>query len=195
MWADNVDQWLQKNSIRGGHSPDNFNDKLLSFGLRVVFYISTVGIGYLIVRALRTKESWYYEDIFSKKDGKQDIESPEAKEIINAILEKEMVTFGEGEKALFLIKDQTLKRNGILLTNKRMIYALVKPNFTSVLATDSGQLLISELSKKISSKSGILNMTIIVGKEEIGKLDNSKPNLVNNFLECVRKSLANESFA
>jgi hypothetical protein len=193
MWADSVDQWLEKNSIRGGHSPDDLHGKMVTFAFKLTFYMFTFGLGYLLVRILRSKETWYYSDIFSRKNKTQNIQVPTAKKLVEKILDKEMITLGDDEELLFLIKDQSSKENGILFTSKRMIYNLVKPNLTALVATSSGQIAISDLSKKMGAKAGMVNVIISVNGENIGKLENSKPKIIDDFLGTIRKSVANAS--
>jgi hypothetical protein len=195
MWADSVDQWLEKNAIRGGHSSSDLQGKMFSFAFKICFYMFTMGIGYFLVRILRTKDAWYYEDIYSRKNNHQNIEAPDAKKLTESILEKEMITLGKDEEILFLIKDQSSKNNGILFTSKRMIYNLVKPNFTALVATNSGQMMLADLAKKMNAKPGIISISISANGEEIGKIDNSKPKLINDFLDCIRKSIANAAIA
>lgn len=193
MWADSVDQWLEKNSVRGGHNPNDFFGNMVTFAWKLTFYIFTFGLGYFLVRMFRSKETWYYTDIFSRKNKTQNIQLPRAKKLAEKILEKEMITLGNDEELLFLVKDQNNNDNGILFTNKRMVYNLVKPNFTALIATSSGQISVSDLSKKMSAEAGMVNLVISVNGENIGKLENAKPKIIDEFLGTIRKSIANAS--
>lgn len=199
MWADNVDQWLEENSIKGGNKTGNTAVRLQVgiwvFIMKLMFYFGTFGIGYLIARALRSNEKWYYENISNRKNKICNISNPSEQNVIKSILEAEMITIGNDEEILFLIKNEADKKQGIIFTNKRMVYKIVKPDFTAVIAETSGQIPIDNIGKSISAETAALSVVIKVNGEKVGKILDDRPQFINAFLDTVRKCIVNERIA
>ena len=193
FWITSVDKWLDDNATRGGISNISGVGALYVFAFKLTFYFCTFGIGYLLARALRTKEEFFFELVRSKNHPTQNLEDKSVKKRIECILEKEMITLGADEEVMFLVEDGDDSNCGILLTNSRVIYNLTKPKAITI-STESGQLPISDMANKVQAKL-IAFVTITINGEDIGKLDAAKGQPIEDFLNAVRKAVMNENFA
>jgi len=188
MWQNKVDNWLEENSVRGGISTLAGSYRLL-IGLTVFgLHIGTLGVTYILSRLLRNKNEFYCSTIYSKKNEHQNINSDQAKDRIKKIFDTEMVELKEDEEVLFLIEDETESDAGLVFTNKRMVYKLVKPKAMTIKRV-SGQIPISELRNKQLTADLKVMVTIKINNEPIGKLMNERADIYGNFLDAIRKSI------
>ena len=190
-WANSVDKWLDDNATRGGISNLDTLSRYLSFATKLMLYPTI--IGYFLIRALRTKDEFFFELVRSKNHPTQNLADGSVKKRIETILDKEMITLGGDEEVLFLVEDGEDSNCGVLFTNVRVIYNLTKPK-AMTLSTTSGQLPISEMANKVQAKL-FSTVTITINGEKIGKLVSVKGQPVEDFLNAVRKAVTNENFA
>ena len=189
MWQDNVDNWLDDNSVRGGISTA-YGSARLYFGLiKWCIHIGTFGITYVLWRLVRTKDVFYCETVYSKKNEHQNISSKDAEKRIKKILDAEMIELKKGEEVLFLVEDETDSDNGLVFTNKRLVYRLLKPKAMTITSV-SGQVPLSDIGNKLTADLKV-NVTIKINNEAVGKLMNDRADIYGNFLDAVRKSLQN----
>jgi hypothetical protein len=192
-WVDTVDKWLEDNATRGGISNHAGMGAFYTWIFKVTFYVCTMFIGYFIVRALRTKDEFFFELIRSKNHPTQNLEDESAKKRIDKILSAEMITLSGDEEVLFLIEEGDSNDCGVIFTNSRVIYNLFKPKAITI-STESGQLPISEMANKVQAKLRAF-VTITINGNDIGKLSAEKGKPIEDFLNAVRKAVMNENFA
>lgn len=190
IWADRVDQWLDKNSVKGGHSSIAAPYRLFVFPLmRMCIHVLTLGISLILMRLARDNNLFYSKQIRNRTNPHQNLDDESAKNRIKRIFAEEMVQLGESEKVLFLIEDEQDKDHGMVFTNQRLVYRLLEPKLFS--GPTSGQVTIEHLKKDMKATE-ISSTTIRIGDKAIGKLQNQRGDLIDNFLNVIRKSLQNE---
>lgn len=191
MWADRVDQWLDQNSVKGGHSSISAPNRLFVFPLlRFSIHILTFGISFILMWLLRDKSLFYSEQIRNRINPHFNLDNEGAKNRIKSIFTEEMAELGESEKVLFLIEDEKLEEHGMVLTNQRLIYRLTKQGLL-IESSTSGQVPIKDLTKNMKATE-FADTTIRIDNKPIGTLHNESGYLIDNFLNVICKSLQNE---
>ena len=145
MWSKDLDEWLEENSVEGGHNSNGFMVAFIGFFIKLGIHIVTFGVTFILSilwKRYRGPKKYYSQYIYSRNNKFQNIDEVEYG--INKVLKKVGLDLSKNEKALFFIKDYDKGGHGIILTNHRLI---------SNLFTPTGNLFkeISHLSKLVAS--------------------------------------------
>lgn len=192
MWQDNVDNWLEDNSVRGGISSEVGVTRMFNVVMLIGIHMVTFGITYVLWRIFRDKDEFYNQYVYSKKNKHQNICSEDSEKRINKILAEEQIELKHDEEVLFYVKDVSFSDNGLVFTNERLVYKLLKPK--AVTGTSiTGQVPLAAIGNKLALESSKLTNahTIKVDNEEIGKLSIPRGDVVADFLVAIRKSIQN----
>ena len=192
-WVANVDKYLDDNSVRGGISNRAGMGAFYVWIFKMSFYICTLGVGYILALMLRTKEMYFFELVRSKNHPSQNLDDNSVKKRIDKILESEMVSLKKGEEVLYLLEDGDDSDCGMVFTDARVIYNLLKPKAITI-SQQSGQFPIQDMASKVQAKLKVYVM-ITVNGEDIGKLAAEKGQPIEDFLNAVRKAVTNAKFA
>ena len=127
MWSKDVDEWLEENSVEGGHNSNGFLGAF-SFLIKLGIHIVTFGATFILSilwKRYRGPKKYYSDYLYSENNKFKNID--EVKYEINKVLKKVGLDLSKNEKALFFIKDYDKGGHGIILTNHRLISNLFTP--------------------------------------------------------------------